>query len=243
MKHCVIWLFGRGVSMACNLKWNVPKEWRSRPREEQIRLIRDALSKEMERPEIDTTVYQKLLCLLATKTSPAWAHMFVTTNWDYLLEREIEKQSWSRVPPWLPNTHVYHLNGTIEPCQFDSIRSPFLLETDPPEQRESRVEANVAFSNMSSQQMFVVAGMSFECHTDRFLLLEFSRIEDDRPIGESRFIIVNRNRQAVDDVFNNIQEALPQASIQKVCLPFQDWIANGMPELRAEGVLIEEESL
>jgi len=225
--------------MACNLKWTVPEEWRFRPREEQISLIREALSKEMNRPEIDTAIYKDLLSSLEAKTSSAWAHRFVTTNWDYLLQREILRLSLSKLPAWLSETHVFHLNGTVETSDDDSNRSPFLLETDPPEQRIGAVEANIAFNHMIWQRMFVIVGISFDCEMDKSLLWAFSGVQDDMPIGESRLIIVNRNRQALDDVSNSIQRALPQTSIAKVCAPFQDWIAEGMPELGAEGVLIE----
>ena len=45
----VVWLFGRGLSMACNLRWGVPSDWARLSREikiDQLKLELDQISKQ-----------------------------------------------------------------------------------------------------------------------------------------------------------------------------------------------------
>ncbi len=236
-KGTVVWLFGRGASVACNLRWTVPEEWKCRPRCEQIAMITHALSSEMQIPEVDRSIYKEMLGLLSKKTENNWQHLFVTTNWDCLLQQEIQNRHLSFPQPWLLDSHVFHLNGTIETGEYTHNRSPFLLETDPPATRTSAVEPNVAFNKMIWRDLFVAVGISFDCEMDRSLLRAFNSVQDDLPIGESRWIIINPNDQSLEPVSNRICSALPQATVQKVAMSLEDWIAEGMPQLQCLGVL------
>lgn len=139
-KKLAIWLFGRGVSCNCGLTWTVPGEWKALPRIEQIAHIEVAIRAEMDRLDVDMTCIRTLLNDLASRTPDGHRHLFGTTNWDYLLQREIEVRSdaeWEGIQPaWLANSHVYHLNGTVEKLANNSHRSAILLEEDDYRQRE-----------------------------------------------------------------------------------------------------------
>ena len=56
----LIWLFGRGASIACGLSWTVPAAWASLPREERVAHIRETLCAEMNAPAVDTSPYSEL---------------------------------------------------------------------------------------------------------------------------------------------------------------------------------------
>ena len=166
----LIWLFGRGASIACGLPWTVPAVWAGRPRDELIVAIREALRDEMSAPTVDTGPYSRLLMELALGTSPGWRHRFMTTNWDCLLQREVDKAYPTVCPEWLESTHVFHLSGTVDDRPDKSRRSCFLLESDPIGTRVAKLESNLGFANMAWSDAFVVVGMSFECATDNSLL-------------------------------------------------------------------------
>ena len=123
----VDWLFGRGLSIGCDLSWSVPVEWRTLAREEQIARIKAALRDDMGQASVDCSVIRSLLGLLERHTVPRWRHLFITTNWDYLLQREMPALGLTVQPPWFANTHVFHLNGTVEDLANNAHRSPFLL--------------------------------------------------------------------------------------------------------------------
>ncbi len=234
---CINWFFGRGLSIGCNLSWVVPDEWRRLPRVEAIALIKAALPKEMDRPDIDCSVIRFFLGLLSENTRPGWRHRFITTNWDFLLQREIEKFDLSYLPQWLDTSHVFHLNGTVEILEDNSRRSPFLLEEDSGTCRTNTQEANEAYNKMICDKYFVVVGMSFECETDKFLLRALGRVEDEMPIGESYWVVVNRNKSALVASCRRIQDALPYASVTPVCASLNDWLKSGTQDLRKWGAL------
>jgi len=210
MSDCLYWLIGRGGSIACNLNWVVTEEIKQLSREEQIIRIKSEVSNEMNASHINVSPYKELLSILSKKTDPDWRHMFITTNWDYLLQREISNLALVEKPRWLSNSHVYHINGTVENLHDNSQRSPFLLESDEPERRVQTTEANEAFDHMSIGQTFVVIGMSFECEMDKFLLASLNRIEDDMPIGSSNWFIINPNTEAMNKTAQSIKNALPR---------------------------------
>lgn len=234
---CLNWFFGRGLSISCGLPWVVPPEWASLPRETKIKRIKDALRGEMDGPFVDTTPIRRLLYLLEQHTLPNWKHYFISTNWDYLLQREIQALHLAVRPPWLRNSHVFHLNGTVEELADNSNRSQFLLEEDPASQRSGTVEAKKAYNHIVWSQYFVVIGMSFECETDKFLLSALNRVEDDMAIGESDWIIINPDRSALEASSGRIAAALPRASVRSVCFSLEGWLDRKMPELREYGVL------
>ena len=236
MKKCVVWIFGRGASVACGLSWEEPDEWKMKDRENRISKIENTLRSEMDRA--DTTVYRQLLSDLAARTSQHWHHSFVTTNWDFLLQREIERLSLVKLPAWLRNSHVFHLNGTVEKLKDNSNRSHFLLETDTPEYRGKTIEGQVAFNHLIWQQIFVVVGLSFRYGIDRTLLEAFNKIHDECPVGESDWIIVNPNDSDLRDAARYVQKDLPCSCICMLHMKFDDWLKHGMPQLQKKGILV-----
>ena len=239
MRKCIVWLFGRGASAACGLTWTVPKEWASLDRDRQVEMIKLTLKQEMDAPYINTKPYTDLLVHLKRSKS-SWYHRLITTNWDYLLEREIEKLDLSVAPHWLPETHVFHLNGTVE--EFEDLcnfRSPFLLETDSASVRQQSIaaEANIAFNHLIWRKYFIVIGMSFSCEMDRSLLGVINRVQDDLIIGESNWLIVNRSEMDLHDVALHIQSALPRADVAIIKMDFAEWINGPLRELQELGVL------
>ena len=237
MSDCLYWLIGRGCSIACELNWVVTEEIKLLSREEQIKSIKHEISSEMNAEHIDTEPYRELLSILSQQTDPDWRHMFITTNWDYLLQREISNLGLVEKPKWLSNSHVFHINGTVENLNDNSQRSPFLLESDEPEKRVQTTEGNEAFGHMSIGQTFVVIGMSFECETDKFLLASLNRIEDDMPIGSSNWFIINPNAEAMNKTAQSIKNALPRANIYTLNTKFNQWVKNNLPELEKVGIL------
>lgn len=163
MSPRVDWFFGRGLSIGCGLTWTVPAAWNILPRVEQIARIRDAITVEMSAPYVDVSDIRQFLTLLAHHTAVPWQHQFHTTNWDYLLQREILALGHTVQPAWCAEAHVYHLNGTAEVLPNNSHRSAFVLESDPACARSATVEGNIAFSRFIWNRTFVVVGMSFEC--------------------------------------------------------------------------------
>jgi hypothetical protein len=137
----------------------------------------------------------------------------------------------------MASSHVFHLNGTVEHLPDNSNRSPFLLEEDPASQRCFTPEANIAYNYMLWDRAFVVVGMSFECETDKFLLNSISRVEDDLPIGEAIWIVINRNKAALEVSSSRIANALPHATVHRVHSDFGTWQENGMKELRDRGAI------
>ncbi|RYZ86638.1 MAG: hypothetical protein EOO68_28680, partial [Moraxellaceae bacterium] len=81
MAQCVNWIFGRGVSIGCNLTWKVPDLLNEMPRDKKIEEIKKALLIEMQSEKINTQSIKLFLKNLAEKTSNEWRHRFITTNW------------------------------------------------------------------------------------------------------------------------------------------------------------------
>ena len=235
--ECVNWLFGRGLSIACNLSWSVPNEWQTLPRTDKIERIKSRLREEMDAPSVDSAIIKRLLGVLSKHTTTNWRSRFITTNWDYLLQREILALNLDIQPTWMANSHVFHLNGTVEELEDNSHRSPFLLEEDPAAQRCFTPEANIVYNQMLWDRTFVVVGMSFECDTDKFLLSALSRAEDDLPIGESVWVVVNRNPEVLDISCSRIAQALSRAVVKDVCADFDCWLEHGLKELQECGAI------
>jgi hypothetical protein len=238
----VAWLFGRGLSIDCGLSWVEPEEWKSLQREERVRKIKATLRVEMNAPHVSTLPIRRFLDFIWKRTVNGWHHLLVTTNWDYLLQREIDR-AFPEVSPWPRIKEVFHFNGTVQDLRDDPTatsslprRSSFLLEDDPAEQRAQTVEGNLAFNQIIWADVFVVVGMSFECQTDRFLLRHLNAVRDHVPIGKSLWVIVNPDRPALACVCSRIQQALPRARIVPVCRTFTEWCRAAFPELETEGV-------
>jgi hypothetical protein len=206
-------------------------------REEQIARIKATLRDEMDEASVDCCVIRNLLGLLERHTAPGWRHLFIRTNWDYLLQREIQALCPTDTvqPLWFANTHVFHLNGTVEDLTNNAHRSPFLLEQDPAAERCAKVEANKAFGQMVLNRTVVIVGMSFQCQTDQSLLSALGRVQDVLPIGEARWIIVNPDRVTLADSCALLQRVLPRAEVKAVCATLGEWLDARVPELQARG--------
>jgi hypothetical protein len=206
-------------------------------RNEKIQRIRAELRAEMDAPGVDREPIRHFLQLLSERTRDRWRHLFLTTNWDFLLQREID-EFLPDCPHWLRDTQVFHVNGTVED-QTDggnSNRGSFLLTEDSVQERTWSVEASSAFSHMIWASTFVVVGMSFECRIDRFLLALLSSVKETLPSGESDWIIVDPNQAALDVLHDRIQVALPRSNVTSVCEKFTHWQDAQFPELKMKGV-------
>lgn len=237
MVQTVEWFFGRGLSIGCGLTWTVPVDWEALPRAEQIARIKSTLLSEMASTHVDTGDIRLFLDILANRTVHPWRHQFHTTNWDYLLQREILALGHKVQPAWCAETHVYHLNGTVENLPDNSQRSAFVLESDPPDARVATTEGNIAYNKFIWSQTFVVAGMSFECEVDKYLLSSLSRVEDDLPIGESLWIVLNPNTATLSATCQRLQAALPRAKIISSVRTFRAWLDGKAPELEQRGAI------
>jgi hypothetical protein len=220
--------------MACNLRWAVPPEWATQDRPLQVEKIRASVRAEMDRPEIDTSPYQELLAGLAQRTRTGWQHRFFTTNWDYLLQREILRLDLKVAPDWLTETHVFHFNGTVEATASSDIpglRAPFLLKTDASAARTPSHEFNQALQFLLWRRHFIVVGVSFSCQTDRAFLAILRSVNDDLPVGCSWWHVVDRSSESIAAVASRIGAALPRARITASETGFAEWVTWGMPEL------------
>jgi hypothetical protein len=215
----------------------VPQEWNDLPREEQIARIKVAIMCEMSATYIDTKDIRQFLGLLANHTVAPWRHQFHTTNWDFLLQREVLDHVNKVKPSWIAETHVYHLNGTVENLPDNSPRSEFVLESDPPQVRIATNEGDIAYNKFVWSQTFVVVGMSFECEVDKYLLSAIKQVEDDLPIGDSCWIVLNPSASALSATCSRLRDVLPRAKIISRVSTFRDWLDAKLPELQSWGAL------
>ena len=235
------WLFGCGASIANGLPWVVPDEWKRDliegrvSREAHIGMIVDAIRSEMSKPSVHCDPYRRLLNILAERTVDQGHHRLMTTNWDYLLQRELTawiEANCSGVAPHFLSTHgtVYHFNGSAEPGEFQN-RSPFMLETDSASRRHRTYEANQAFNLLLWSTLIVIVGMSFECDTDKGLLGALRTHEDNVPIGSAAFIVVDPNKESLENTYAKLAACFPRAGGLRVNMGLAEWIDAGMPEL------------
>lgn len=235
------WLFGRGASIANGLSWVVPEQWKRDltagcvTREAHVEMIVATLREEMNRTSVHSDPYRRLLDAMATRTVNQGHHRLMTTNWDYLLQRELDAWIEANRPGWAPGflgtaSMVYHFNGSIEPGDFQN-RSPFLLETDSAGVRKSTFEANQAFNRLLWSTLVVIVGMSFECNTDTGLLAALRAHEDNVPIGSALFIVVDPLDNSLENTYGKLATCFPRAAGIRVQKRLEDWISEGMPEL------------
>lgn len=232
-----IWLFGRGASIACGLPWAVPSTVDALPpRDARVAAIREGMRAAMHGPGVDTAPYVTLLALLETRTSPAWRHLFMTTNWDTLLDDEVEAKCPAVVPPWLKSTFVFHLNGrALDTMPDPERRSNVLLETDSESDRAKSQEYEQAKAHLKWTDAVIVVGMSFRCETDRALLDRFGR--EPFPIECARWLVVDSDPCGLRRVSDRIQSRFPGADVRVVARDFASWVESGLSELRAVGIL------
>jgi hypothetical protein len=238
----VIWLFGVGLSIDCGLRWNIPEHLRELQRDEKVKCIAEQLRAAMDAPSVNPAPIHQFLEFLSGRTQNGWRHRFLTTNWDFLLQREIEEflrrsDDSDSVPSWMRDTHVFHLNGTIENLRDNARRSPFVLPED--EERTPSVEFNIAFSSMQWGRTFVVVGMGFECQADRSLFHFLRKVRDELPSGESEWVIVNPCEGALGSSGKLIEGMLPKASVKRVPSTFTRWREGQFAELIARGIFRE----
>ena len=235
------WLFGRGASIANRFSWVVPNDWKVDlasgrvSREAHVGMIIDTIRDKMSQLPADATPYRRLLEVMATRTVDQGHHRLMTTNWDYLLQRDLNNWIHTNRAGWAPrflSTHgmVYHFNGSAERGRFQN-RSPFMLETDSAGDRKATYEANRAFNYLLSSDLVVVVGMSFECHSDRGLLAALRAHEDNAPLGSALFVIVEPDQETLESVSAKLTACFPRAKVCPVRLRFEEWIDSGMPEL------------
>lgn len=242
--NTLVWLLGRGASIACGLDWAESKEWQGLARDIRIKQIQEALKLEMQKIPLCKNEYHDLLSILSKDTETNWKHLLVTTNWDYLLQREILNLKLKILPNWLISSHVFHLNGSIEEAyQGNNNRSPFLLESDDPKIRINTLEVNQALNYMIWERLFIIIGMSFQCQMDKALLYYLHLIEDQLPFGEAKWIILDSEKEILDNTCRLFKKSFPAAIIIPINKKFQDWIKNGMPKLIEYGVIKTKEVL
>ncbi len=235
------WLLGRGDSIANGLSWIVPDAWRCDllecrvTREAHIHMVIDSVRSEMSNPAVHCGPYQHLLNTMAERTVDQGHHRLMTTNWDYLLQRELDAWIEANHPGSVPrflgiDGVVRHFNGSVEPGDFPN-RSPFLLETDSANTRRTAYEANQAFQLLLDSTLIVIVGMSFECNTDRGLLGALGVQEDYFPIHGAFFIVLDPCRETLEDTCRKLAACFPRAGGLRVNSGLAEWIDAGMPEL------------
>lgn len=240
-KQGCTWLFGRGASIANGLSWVVPQEWKDDllaervAREAHVGMIIEVMGQEMSQVPKNSTPYRRLLAIMANQTVDQGHHRLLTTNWDYLLQRDVNgliNANRGYVPRFLgAQGMVYHLNGSAEPGDFQN-RSSFLLETDSASVRKATYEANTALTCLLWSNLVVIVGMSFECDVDRGLLATLRAHEDYTPIGSALFVVVEPNMETLESTYAKLAHCFPRAGCIRVNLGLAEWIDSGLPELR-----------
>lgn len=227
----ITWIFGRGASLSCGLNWNENAEVLD-DRIERIKKIDANLSREMQNVPIGNNPYSQLLSLLQNKTKPNQKHFFITTNWDYLLQREINNIITDKTcPPWLLDSHVFHLNGSVEKWDDGRHRTPIALPDDKERIGASSLEFSKAMNFLVSTRLFVVIGLSFSCKVDIRLIEFLKPYEDEMPFGEGRYLIVNNYQQDLDHLGNIIKNNFPRADVVKIASDFKSWVNAQCPNL------------
>jgi hypothetical protein len=249
MHQICTWLFGRGASIANGLTWVVPEEWKDDlaagriSRGEHVEVITEALREEMDQPSVHSRSYRHLMDLFSTKMKDKIHHRLITTNWDYLLQREVERwiqHNTGGVAPRFLSTHgaVYHLNGTVEVGDFQN-RSPFLLETDSSTLRIRTYEANQAFKFLQWSTLVVIVGMSFECDMDKGLLAALRASEDNLPIGLTHFFVVEPSAETLKETSKKLVTCFPRASVIQVRKGLEEWMCEEASELVNQIFMVE----
>ena len=230
--HTVLWLFGRGLSLSCGLDWDDLLQCPQLPRDEKIQCIREKLTAAMNAPGVNREPIRDFLQFILARTLGRWRHRFMTTNWDFLLQQEIDKFAPDSVPDCLyPTTLVFHINGTVENSEN---RSAIVLRED--KKRTPSQELNEAIGHMAWGSVFVIVGMSFECEPDKALFNILNSVQDMLPVGESNWITVNPCSADLDNARDLIKRKLPHASVIPVPDTLTRWREAQFPQLKQQGV-------
>lgn len=242
----VTWIFGRGATISCGLNWfeDPGPKTRSLDRDIRIKNIRANILQEEKRIKIGRTSYSKLLSILKTSTNPLWKHLFITTNWDSILDKEIENMIRKEEGNlhWLPDSWGFHLNGSTKEPQHDTY-SQFLLDDDSWDSiTDSYERAHGLWRAKWERGLIVIVGLSFNYGIDKFLLKFWQTHQDNLPFGESNLLILNPQKEVCDNIKELIEKAFPRASVFLIAKRFGEWVNKGMPELVNLGILMDSRS-
>lgn len=213
MSRNLVWLAGRGVSMSCGLCWDVPPALDAAfgrgelSRAELAERICDALERAEHAPSIDCGPIDTLLERL--RRSNPWRHTFVTTNWDRLLDRRLERHGFE--PP-------LHVNGSLE-------KRNILIEGDDERAREAVPQAREGLRRLMEADLVVVAGLSLSSRLDKGLV---SRLAGKRG---GHWLVVNHDPEEVRQASEELRSRLPQCIVRAAQQPFDEWVEAGMPGL------------
>jgi len=236
MPRSVVWLAGRGVSLNCGLEWDVPAELYEAfkrgelPREALARRISEELARAQESAPIDTWPLDSLLLALRKHGNQReWKHLFVTTNWDTVLDEVLQSHPAHEGV----EASVAHLNGSIDDP------STLFTEADSREARDAAININAGFQNLLKAQVCVVVGISLSNALDQELVARLGS-RQDVPAASGAWLVVNHAPEEVQRVCDVLREHLPRARLIPVTTPFDAWVRGGMPELRELGVIYRE---
>ena len=199
--------------MSCGLHWDVPPALEAAARrgditrEELKARICAALARAQDDPALDCGPLDALLARLAA--SNGWRHGFVTTNWDELLDRAAARHGFE--PP-------LHLNGSV------SARD-ILVEDDDERARDAVPQARAGLRSLMQADLVVAAGLSLASRLDKALV---SRLAGKRG---ARWVVVNHDAGEVRRAREELHRRLPGCSVSAAELPFDAWVAAGLPGL------------
>jgi hypothetical protein len=90
---------------------------------------------------------------------------------------------------------------------------------------------------MAWHQFFIVGGLSFSCEMDKCTLSILNGVEDELPIGESKWVVVNQDKDDLDKSCSIIQGYLPRAKFYPIHKGLKEWVDTGLAELVDIGIL------
>jgi hypothetical protein len=241
MSREVVWLVGRGVSASCGLNWEVPPSLYEAfrrgelGREALIARIRKELAAAQDAALASgcarlSPLANLLRALFHANRSDAWSHLFVTTNWDTLLDHALAAHH--RPGRTDIGRRVQHLNGSIAA----GGEHAFLTEADSQDEREAALEAHPGFQQLLRANLCVLAGMSLQNRADKELVARLGTRQGWLPAGES-WIVVNHNAREIARVSELLRAQLPRSRVAALATPFDGWVESGLPELVEHGVL------
>lgn len=239
----LIWIFGAGASVACKLRWDYPPSYHQLchdSKNETLRAhciseIKATLAHAQKNPGVTTESHSTLVKKIRAFPSGKWKHRIVTTNWDLLLEREITFRISNTCPVWIVDSHVFHLNGSIEKEEESNVspllqKSDFLLPSDLPSRRRKAVESNYIFNSLLWTKKIVVVGISFECSLDKGFLGALSQCEDETRIGEATWVLINKCRSTLEQIKENILKSFRASKVISVHKGYEEWVRGTMDE-------------